>query len=109
MGYAITRDEIIAVVNDIIPGDSRGDYIAGPLVDVLITKIREKDPCYGKAMLDGQPIFTLLAKDEWAPSTILHWCELRTRALKDTTGAHEVAAQMTVWRAQHSGKRIGSD
>lgn len=58
--------------------------------------------CHAKAEPD-EPLFTLLARDPFAPQLVRLWADMTSDVAKKAE-AHKCAAAMEVWHAQHRRK-----
>ena len=72
MGKAITQDELL----EILQWHGTDTALAAQLI---VDKIAALDPCYGKAMKDGSPIFTLKSTTVRARIIGARFCEFAER------------------------------
>ncbi len=63
--------------------------------------------CFDKAQANGEPTFTLRAKDILAPQIVEEWAnllELHSGSPKKAEEARMIAVQMREWQAEHGRK-----
>lgn len=103
MGRAISTQELVKIV-------AENRFKSADLIALTIAeRIRELDPCYGKAMdLPGEPrIFVLIPTDDLAPQVVHHWANQaqdlpeKSRRRQLVPEARDCADSMITWKQAH--------
>jgi hypothetical protein len=110
MGRAIQHSDIAYIVREAFANPPGAVRFADSVAFQVMARIRELDPCYGKAAAD-EPIFVLKASDELAPDAVACWSAFasalppESRRRQSIPEAQQCILDMLRWKEEHSEGR----